>query len=220
MAMYFAPGCTLALDKPALCLQIETYLRRRWPALIVSPACCKRSQRITKEDEVIAVCPGCTHHFTIRGFSVRTLYRCLLEDSGFDYPQRKDLHISIHDACPSRGDKAFQDDVRRVLTKMNIRISEPVHTRDDTRCCGDDLCRTGTEAELVAAMTRRAREMPRPGVACTCVSCVRALDKGGCLPYYVPDLVFGVETLVPRETNAAWHARVDAYKEQHERAEK
>lgn len=216
MAMYFAPGCTLALDKPALSRQIEGYLRRRWPSLLVSPTCCKRPQRITTEDEVIAVCPGCAHHFAkTHRFKVRTLYRCLLEDSGFVFPQREDLYISIQDACPSRGDTAFQDDVRRVLAKMRIRISEPAHTRDDTRCCGDNLCRTGTEAELVEAMTRRAQEMPRPGVACTCVSCVRALDKGGCTPYYVPDLVFGVETVVTRETNAAWHARVDAYKERY-----
>ena len=57
--------------------------------------------------------------------------------------------------------------------------------------------------------------MPLDNVIVYCVSCIQSDAIGGKHPRYLPDLLFGLDTLPEVKETEAWHKELDVYIEKH-----
>lgn len=154
----FFPGCTLPGTRPETTWQIFTTLQQRYPALgVVLDCCTKPSHDLGRQDyfnhsfgklnnylvennikKVVVACPNCYAIFkhNAKNLVVETVYEVI--NSG-DLPIGATVtgEVAVHDPCPLRGEKAVQDSVRAILTRMGLTLSEMKHHGKRTLCCGE-----------------------------------------------------------------------------------
>lgn len=120
------------------------------------------------------------------------------------------MEMSIHDACPTRTEERIHSSIRKLLEMMNIKITEPKHTRTKAVCCGDSFYGIFKEQ-----MKKRSNEMPCDNVVVYCVSCIKAMHIGGKKPRYVIDLLFGEATGIGTFEPDEWHYELQKFIDTH-----
>lgn len=190
----FAPGCALRGYKPDLIDRMTAFLM---DAGIVSGTyltCCKTDQPIHSPVTLITCCPGCDHAFGAHAPEASTvsLWKALL-DTDFPFPDYHHAVMSIHDSCHSRSRNSseMQAAVRTLCERMNIDLAEPIHTLDETRCCGG--CAVNLDERRAMAHTR-AEDFPADNVVVYCTGCTRSLSVTHVHPRHILDLLYGEPT--------------------------
>lgn len=202
MKTLFAPGCALNKYKPDLIEKITRFLLDASLIDGVYLTCCKAEQPAMEPVTLITCCPGCsnkfeTHHPDCR---VLSLWKLLL-DTNFPFPDYQGICMSIHDSCHTRhrNSSEMQDSSRLLCSKMNIKLVEPEHTRDEARCCGG--CASDYETRKDMAI-RRAGEFSQSDVVVYCTGCTRSFSVTDVSPRHLLDLLFNepTEGLYPPKT--------------------
>lgn len=212
----FAPGCALYLHRPDLAARIGAWLNRS--ARVPEHAtCCHHEPRLPAGTRVINVCPGCDRRYRelYEGVSTVSLWEVLAADPDFPLPDHGGRTMAIQDACPTRTEVRVHEAVRALLRRMNIRVEEPLHTRERSHCCGDSAYGTLPVEQVRLQMARRAAAMPCEEVVVYCVSCVKSMAIGGRTPRHLVDLLFGEPTHPGDCDPDAWHAQVQAFIDAH-----
>lgn len=162
---------------------------------------------------MVNVCPGCDRRYreNYRESTTVSAWELLAAGSFFPFPDYHGRRMSINDACPTRSETRVHEAVRELLRRMNITLVEPRLTRTKGSCCGDSLWGNAPTPAVVAAMKKRASQMPADEVVVYCVSCAKAMSLGGRQPRYLVDLLFGEETVPGTTDPDLWHRELDDY---------
>jgi Fe-S oxidoreductase len=213
----FAPGCALMLYKPELSRKIHLFLDENLGKMEDLNICCHHDPGFVKETQVINICPGCDKRFgnDYNLSSTISLWEILAENDTFPFPDYNGQTMSILDACPTREQERVHNAIRKLLSKMNIRLSEPTKTKTKSVCCGDSFYGVIPAEKVKEQMKKRASEMPSEDVVVYCVSCIKSMYIGGKKPRYIVDLLFGEDTFPKTFEPDEWHRELDEYIELH-----
>jgi len=213
----FAPGCALMLYKPELAEMIHAFLVEQYGEMARLDICCKHNPVFTTPTEIINVCPGCDKRFggTYSITSTVSIWELLADSDEFKFPDYKGQAMTILDACPTRERTVLHEAIRKIITRMNIRLVEPKNTRTQSTCCGDSFYPLLPVFKVNELMKKRADEMPEEEVIVYCVSCIQSVAIGGKTPRYLPDLLFGLETKPTVYPTEEWHSIMEKYIEKH-----
>ncbi|MDR2885134.1 MAG: hypothetical protein LBV09_08500 [Deferribacteraceae bacterium] len=136
-------------------------------------------------------CPGCDLIFSKKydGVATKSVWE-ELADSDFPFPDYGGMRMAVHDSCDVRGKDEVYDAVRKILTRMNIVVVDPIKCRAGSVCCGASMYDKMTEAQWLAFVEKRAKDFPIDDVAVYCVSCLKYIGKVGKKPHHLIDLLF------------------------------
>lgn len=217
MNTVFAPGCGLALYKPAAAKGLAEFLERKFGGMAGHALCCRHEPDLERPALVINVCPGCDRRFRTlyEGISTVSLWEVLADDPSFPFPDYGGERMAILDACPTRDRPRIHEAVRALLVRMNIEAVEPKSTKSRGICCGDSFFGILTTPQVKDLMRKRASEMPARDVVVYCVSCVKAMHIGGRSARYLVDLLLGETTVPGTFEPEAWHRLLDRYIDEH-----
>ncbi len=194
MTAWFAPGCALKKYKPERIAEITRFLKERGLADGEWTACCKSEEKMEDGGRIIVCCPGCSGRFrTLYPASqVISLWKVLLE-TDFPFPDYSGQRMSIHDACRARGRHCseMQDSARLLCSRMGIRLTEPLHTRDEAVCCGGSAKDYETRRRMALL---RAKEFAEKNVVVYCTGCTRSFSVTDKAPRHLLDLLLGEKT--------------------------
>lgn len=217
MKRVYAPGCALMLYKGDLAIKVSEVLNDDFNDINEHHICCMHDHNLSKGTEIINTCSGCDRRFREMYEDILTisLWEVLNKFESFEFPDYGGIEMTIHDACPTRNRSAVHIAIRSLLTKMNIKIIEPINTREKSICCGDSFYGVLPVNEVKEMMQKRANEMPREEVIVYCVSCIKAMHIGGKRPRYLVDLIFGENTEIGTYEPDEWHKALKDYIEEH-----
>lgn len=217
MKQVFAPGCALTIYKPYLAKRLLEFLDRDLGGIAEHLTCCRHEPGLAEGTRIINVCAGCDKRYRTlyEGISTISLWEILVESKSFPFPDYHGMEMTILDACPTRTEERVHNAVRKLLEKMNIRLTEPEKTRAKGTCCGDSYYGILPVDEVKSHMKSRAGEMPCEDVAVYCVSCVKAMHIGGKKPRYMVDLLFNEDTLPGTYEPDEWHREVQSFIDEH-----
>ncbi|MDR1125115.1 MAG: (Fe-S)-binding protein [Deltaproteobacteria bacterium] len=222
--LYYNPGCALVLYKPHLGEKVLRHLNKHYQPTAPHGICCNYDPKLPQGSRVINTCPGCDRRFgnLYPGVSTTSLWEILANDPGFPFPDYQGLTVSIHDACPVRGNPKVHAAVRKLMDRMRIKVVEAEARGPKSICCGDSCYKPRQPAygpeeleTIRKAMLARARSMPCEEVAVYCVSCIKSMHIGGRKPRYLVDLLFGESTDPQGYETLAWHKEVEDYQDRH-----
>jgi Fe-S oxidoreductase len=213
----FAPGCALMLYKPALAEKIHSMLNEQAGPMETMNTCCRHDPGFMVATQIINICPGCDKRFagSYANATTVSLWEILAASDSFLFPDYSGQEMTILDACPAREKPAIHNAIRTIIGKMNIRLVEPVHTRTRSTCCGDSFYPELPAFTVNELMKKRTGEMPLNDVIVYCVSCIQSVSIGGKQPRYLPDLLFGLDTLPEVYPTEIWHRELEEYIEKH-----
>jgi NADPH-dependent glutamate synthase beta subunit-like oxidoreductase len=197
----FFPGCALPAVAPTHTLAIYNELRRHFRGTGVLMGCCGAPAEVlgleeefgraresilraldsVGAEELITVCPDCTHTLKRRvpGLKLTTAWELLAEQ--WQPPRlREGVVVSVHDSCVARSEPGIRAAVRRLLEAGGCTVEETEYGGEKTRCCGLGGMIRPVDANLSRRIaSRRAAESSRPWVT-YCAGCRNALaDSGG-----------------------------------------
>lgn len=218
MKQVYAPGCALLIYKPEFAEKLLNYLKNEFNENIPEHlTCCRHEPNFTSNTQVINTCVRCDKRYRgISGeISTISIWEILAESSVFPFPDYKGIKMSIHDACPARSEDRIHTAIRKLLTRMNISITEPKNTRGKSVCCGDCFYDVLPVDQIKKQMKKRSDQMPCEEVVVYCVSCIKAMHIGGKKPRYIVDLLFGEDTDVGIYEPDAWHFELLKYAATH-----
>jgi len=179
--------------------------------------CCQHPTGLEAGTRIVNTCAGCDRRFreSEENISTVSLWEVLARSTTFPFPDYGGAEITVHDACPTRGESRVHEAIRTLLARMNLTVTEPRDTREGAVCCGDSLYGKAPAEAVKAAMIRRAEAMPKENVAVYCVSCVKSMHVGGKSPRYLVDLLFGEPTEIGTYESDAWHGELERFIETH-----
>ena len=114
----------------------------------------------------------------------------LAESGDFDFPDYGGAEMSIHDTCSGRADDRYLNTVRKLLQRMNIRVTEPERSGKRGICCGSSLYGKLPIEKVTEFMKKRADQMPCEDVVVYCPTCVQSIAIGGKRPRYILIICF------------------------------
>ena len=213
----FAPGCALMLYKPSLAEKIHFMLNEQVGPMKTLKTCCRHDPEFKEPTQIINICPGCDKRFSslYPNTSTISLWEILAISDTFRFPDYGGEAMTILDACPAREKPAIHQAIRTIIGKMNIRLVEPDHTRTKSTCCGDSFYPQLSAFTVNELMKKRTDEMPLEDVIVYCVSCIQSVSIGGKQARYLPDLLFGLETMPEVYTTEFWHRQLEEYIDKH-----
>lgn len=217
MKKVFAPGCALMIYKPELGEKMLDFLNRDIGGVEKHLICCRHDPRLPDGTLIINTCAGCDRRFRELYEGIRTvsLWEVLAESKTFPFPDYQGKTMTVLDACPTRDQARVHTAVRKLLTRMNIRVVEPARTGVNGTCCGDSLYGKVPVEEVKEQMRKRAAEMPAEDVAVYCISCCKSMHIGGRKPRYLVDLLLGQDTEAGIFEPDEWHGLLDRFIAEH-----
>ncbi len=192
----FFPGCNLSGYSPSLVVKAYDYLRERLPGTGILLNCCGAPLRDLGEQarfqevldavaaemaklgasEIIVACPDCYSSFKHHApqLEVRSLYEVMVELGLPDGLPTREWTFSLHDSCPTRGEKGIHDSVRTLIQMMGYGIEEMEYSRERTRCCGMGGMVAYADTWLAFNVTKRRIDEAHFDMLSYCASCREA----------------------------------------------
>ena len=209
----FWPGCALMnLDTEILQKTLEI-LRRAELEIQLACGCCgqptvylfpeqatsrqkKLVQLLKKQGvkRIYTACPNCTLQLKELGdFEVYPIWPVLAEHLKTEDVQHCGDSFVWHDPCPTRKDTVQQDAVRQILSLGGYGYTEPAHSGEQTRCCGNFHMLRTTDPEKSKKMrkSRLAELDSRCIIASSCEGCLDAFRSEGRQTRHLLELLFG-----------------------------
>ena len=186
----YSPGCSLTKSKPMLGEKAYAYLNTSLGNVELYAACCRSGEPVPEGTVVINTCPGCDETFD-KGVKTITLWEIIDSNDDFPFPRYDNLELTIQDACPMRKKPHVHEAVRKILGRMNIKVTEAVSHGEDSVCCGFSYKGELTKEEMHNKMKERTSSMPLEDVCVYCMGCFKAMTIGGGKPLHLADLLFG-----------------------------
>lgn len=215
----FFPGCSLPSYNSKAVGNILDFLQKKYGGEVGSILkCCgkptqslgqvdkfeKRYAKVQKTiddtgaDEIIVACQSCYEIFKKNNPSqiVKSLWEVLpqlgLPEHAIGIGKDSDVVLGIHDSCPTRYNKEIQKGVRWILAQMEYEVEEPLHTKENTRCCGfGGMVMPANPKVTHAVRKRRVSEYDTDHIVSYCAACRESMESAGKDSIHILDLVFG-----------------------------
>lgn len=212
MYAYF-PSCNFTKASPDTSKRVRQYLADVHG--IKTIGCCRPGhKKLSGEDIALTICQSCS---AIIGENTKTeeisIFQFLNKDDHFPWPDYHGEEITLQDCWRAKGKHDLHDAVRRILTKMNMRVVELEECRDESRFCGvfrynpmreeniriaphyfvdqmEECLEIHTPKEQQILMEENSKRYHTNRVAVYCNSCLRGLEQGGVKGIHVMDLMF------------------------------
>jgi hypothetical protein len=213
----FAPGCALMIYKPELALKIHSILNANLGKMDMLMTCCQHDPQFEDETQIINICPGCDKRFRsdYQNSSTISFWEILADSDFFPYPDYQKQKMTIIDACPTRDKKIIHKAIRKIISRMNIELTEPKNTGTKSTCCGDSFYGEISVEKVKNQMIKKAAELAFNDVVVYCVSCSKSMFIGNKQPRYLIDLLFNEMTVPKTFEPDAWHNELRLYIEKH-----
>ena len=232
---YFIASCIFTIRYPELSFRVQKYVADRFGMKILR--CCIPNYMVQEfenqisenfraewknlqtgmifqpEDETYSICHNCmniTEEF--RHAKAFSLWELLLEDSKFEFPNLP-WEVTIQDCWRSRQRSNEQDAVRKILSRMHMKIHEAEKNHAETDFCGNSLYRQQPSRnpklapkfyrdgavgkfephsfeEQVELMKNYRLTLPTEKVICYCHYCHEGLKLSGDGSYHLAELLF------------------------------
>lgn len=216
MSLIYFPGCKYTAHSPINNDKIQNYLKKRFDMHITG--CCSTSMSgVSDEDIAVYICPTCgaflqEHSPQIKSISV---WEILDEDSDFSWPNYHGEVIAVQDCWRAYDNRALQNAVRSILSRMNIVTEEIEASYDKADYCGISLLKPyspryerfapmrfienagdkfipHTEEEQRVLMQKHCAQFKTDKVVCYCTGCLEGLSIGGVNGIHLMDLVMNL----------------------------
>lgn len=206
-------GCDFAARHPEVAARIRAYLEGRGDLGLI--ACCRKDLPPLRAGDTVTIgCTLCDLMLAERAPQAerRSIYRLLLEDEGFSWPDHAGLDACLQDCWRERHNARLHEDVRACLRRMGVSWRELEESRERTRFCGTWLnnpappdCvelapltfeRLERSRRLLPAAEQRARmalwcsQYATDAVVVYCNGCERGVAAGGKRPIQLLELLF------------------------------
>ena len=215
----FFPGCSLPSYNPKAVGNILDFLQEKYDGEVGSILkCCGKPTKSlgqdekfkeryrsvqkaiddTKADEIIVACQSCYKIFKEYNpnQTIKSLWEILpelgLPEHANGIGKDSDITFGIHDSCPTRYNKEIQNGVRWILDKMEYKTEEPIHTKENTRCCGfGGMVMPANPKAFKAVSSQRVKEYKTDHIVSYCAACRESMEIGGKDSVHILDLIFG-----------------------------
>ncbi len=141
--------------------------------------------------QIIAACPSCIESLQkgLPEAEVTSLWSTLSNKADrLARPQEKDS-LSLHDPCSARDNQILMNDVRLLLSKLEVTFDEPEFSGNLTECCGfGGLLANANEQLSQKAAVHRAGKLDHDGVT-YCAMCRDMLAKAGKRCQHILDIL-------------------------------
>lgn len=215
----FFPGCSLPSYNSKAVGNILDFLQEKYDGEIGSILkCCgkptkslgqvekfkKRYAKVQKAiddtgaEEIIVACQSCYKIFKENSpnQTVKSLWEILpqlgLPEHAKGIGKDSDVIFGIHDSCPTRYNKDIQNGVRWILDQMEYKVEEPLHTKENTRCCGfGGMVMPANPKVTRTVIEKRVAEYNTDHIVSYCAACRESMEIGGKDSVHILDLLFG-----------------------------
>lgn len=193
----FFPGCALPGSRPAVTWRIYRHLRQHIPNLGMVLHCCTKPSHDLGRSSVFAgnfaflldklrnhgistlltACPNCTRMFQVYGadMQVKSIFTLLHQQGGEPHPDTGQ-EVCIHDPCPLRADRPYQEAVRDLLRRHGYRVRPMRHQHHTTICCGEGGAVGFRHPQLAQAWSqKRVADAAGRLLITTCAGCTTML---------------------------------------------
>ena len=217
MNQVFAPGCAFMLYKPELVEKLKTVIVSELGEMPTHLGCCFHNPKLEHGTQVITVCSACDKSYRElhEGITTVLFWEVLADSRTFNFPDYKEVEMAIQDTCYSRTEERYQNAIRKLLERMNIKVIEPELTRANAICCGDNFYGKLPIEQVNELMKKRAQQMPCEEVIVSCVSCIKSMHIGNKKPRFIIDLLFTEDTLIDNYETQSWHKQMEDFIELH-----
>lgn len=213
-AALFFPGCQLSASSPGEVEKAYAWLRRALPGGVgLMLGCCGAPAHWSGREEmfretqeglaaawtrlgrprIVAACPTCQRMLEtgLPEAEVASLWE-VFGTAGLpaDRPAPAARRFALHDPCTSRGDRATQDGVRRLLAAAGISADE-LDGPDLTTCCGFGGLMSFVNPEVAAKTVDRRIAQSDADYVTYCAMCRDNFAHHGKRAVHVIDLLFG-----------------------------
>ncbi|MCY6355774.1 (Fe-S)-binding protein [Clostridium sp. ZS2-4] len=214
----FMPGCSLSAYNPYAVGKMLEFLQEKLQGTGAILKCCGKPTKLLGQvdkfrerygalqeeidrvggEEIITACLSC--YLTMSQYSpnhkVKSLWELLpeigLPEKAKGIGKSSDIVFAIHDACPTRNNPEIHNGIRWILKELGYKTEEPLHTRENTRCCGFGGMVVPANPEITSrVISRRVSEFESDYVVTYCAACREAMAKGGKKAVHILDLIFG-----------------------------
>lgn len=133
----FFPSCKIKAAFPEESARLADYLEKRFG--IAKTDCCRINRtKLTEKDTAIVVCHTCAAILEESSLASQILYAWELidRDADFPFPDYQGECITLQDCYMARERTHLHEVVRSLLKKMNFKVVELEHNRNEANFCG------------------------------------------------------------------------------------
>ncbi|GAA0731669.1 (Fe-S)-binding protein [Clostridium oceanicum] len=212
----FMPGCSLSSYNPQIVEKTKDFLSQHIKDIGIILNCCgKPTEAIGKQekfkekykiletdiknvDEIITACSSC---YSIllkhsKNIKVRSLWEVIpkigIPEELKNVGKESEILFGIQDACTTRDSFNIHEGIRWILKELGYKFYEPIHTKENTMCCGmGGMVFPANKNIAQKVIKRRAMEFKSDYVVTYCASCRQAMELGDKKSLHILDLIFG-----------------------------
>lgn len=233
---FYIASCVFTEEYPELSKKIQGYIAEKNLPII---RCCVANYKVEEFEDrmpenyredwkkilhykkfptgstMISLCHNCAAIFEERHPEIfcKSLWEFILEDKNFSYPNLQGEKITVQDCWRQKENRAEQNAVRGILTKMNVKIVELGENFGRTKFCGYSLYQPQpprnaklapkrfvenakgffeehTQEEKEILMKNYCKQIQTEKVVAYCHYCVRGLKLGGKKTFHLAELLF------------------------------
>ncbi len=213
MAYVYFPSCKVTAQFKDASKRAREYVNRRFG--ITPIGCCRvNHKKLTADDTAIVVCNNCAAIIEENtGAAIESLWQVIDQDPEFVFPDYHGEEMTVQDCWVSFEKRHFQEAVRSLLRKMNIRAVELEENYEKTRFCGVNLLAPCSASNAALAHKRYVEHYPHmftpmepeeqkehfrrhceqirtEKVVCYCKFCTDAMNMGGKTGIHLIELLF------------------------------
>ena len=137
--------------------QAERLVERLYGPITLHTTCCLNRKESMSGSCILTPCVTCYQQYKKICPDAEPVFLLekLLETDIFPFPDYQGMEMSIQDTCSARLDPKVLSVVRRLLERMNIRLSEPQRSGNHSKCCGQKFYGKLPLEEVESLMAKR-----------------------------------------------------------------
>ncbi|WP_320171266.1 pyridine nucleotide-disulfide oxidoreductase/dicluster-binding protein [Maridesulfovibrio sp.] len=209
----FFPGCQLTASDPEAVKRAYEYIRANVDGETgLMLRCCgapadwggekemfgSKSESLSEEWEklgrpgIIAACPSCLETLAkaLPQAEIESLWSVLAEKTDSFSQVEQSLKLSLQDPCTARNNQVLMNDVRLLLSSLDITFNEPELSGTSTECCGFGGLLASANPSLSETVARRRGEKLTDDGITYCAMCRDQLAKSGKRCLHMLDILF------------------------------
>lgn len=194
MPYTYFPGCKYTALSPQTSAKIKDYLQKKEVSVT---GCCRINHKIlTHEDTALVICPTCYFNLldTAPQADTISIWEFLAEQDDFPWPDYHGKEITVQDCIDTRNHLKWQQAVRTILNRMNLKVVEIEKSYEKADFCNIETSKSPEPNEKqMEQLLDHCSQYTTESVVCYCTGCFNSLKIGGIHGIHLMDLIMGKE---------------------------